>query len=78
MWLDQVEEPKHNFALSSKPPLHGGTPMQGQNEELWRKYCELAVTEQDPQRLIELVVKINCLLEEKEKRLKKTREKPQS
>jgi hypothetical protein len=34
--------------------------------------CERAATEQDPEKLMELVKEINRLLEEKERRLKNT------
>jgi hypothetical protein len=42
----------------------------GQNRERWRELCEQASTEQDPDKLRELVREINRLLEEKEARLK--------
>jgi hypothetical protein len=34
--------------------------------ERWKKLCEEAAIEQDPQRLIELITEINCLLEKKQ------------
>jgi hypothetical protein len=43
--------------------------MQGQKLEEWRKLCEQAATEQDPERLLELVERINHLLKDKEQRL---------
>jgi len=43
--------------------------MQGEKRELWMDLCERAASEQDPQKLIELVKQINQLLEEKERRL---------
>jgi hypothetical protein len=48
--------------------------MQGESRERWRKLCEQAEKEQDPQRLMELIDEINCLLELKEKRLQQERQ----
>jgi len=39
--------------------------MQGAPGERWRILCEQASIEQDPQKLLELITEINCLLEEK-------------
>ena len=39
----------------------------------WMKLCEQAATEQDAARLMELIEKINHILDEKEKRLKLAR-----
>jgi hypothetical protein len=50
-----------------------GLDVQGETEEPWRVLCEQAVTEQDSQRLIQLVAEINRLLVEKEQRLQKMR-----
>src|SRR5690242_11742880 len=47
--------------------------MQGQRKEQWLLWCEQAAVEQDPERLLELVKRINRLLEEKEERLKSLR-----
>ena len=44
--------------------------MQGEKAELWRKLCEQAAVEQDPDKLLELAREINRLLDEKEARLK--------
>jgi hypothetical protein len=44
--------------------------MQGPNKERWRELCEQASTEQDPEKLHQLVVEINRLLEEKNARLR--------
>lgn len=44
--------------------------MQGENAERWRMLCEQAASEQDSQKLMELVKEINRLLEEKDRRLK--------
>ena len=43
--------------------------MQGQTKERWRKLCEQAAIEQDPDKLMELVREINDLLQQKEQRL---------
>lgn len=43
--------------------------MQGEKRERWMELCAQAATEQDPERLMELVREINALLEEKEQRL---------
>jgi hypothetical protein len=47
--------------------------MRGETRELWMTLCEQAAVEQDPVRLLELVKRINDLLEQKEKRLKEKR-----
>lgn len=44
--------------------------MQGDTAEGWRKLCEQAAIEQDPQKFMELIFEINRLLEAKEQRLK--------
>jgi hypothetical protein len=43
--------------------------MIGENEERWRKLCEEAAKEKDPDRLLELVRQINQKLADKERRL---------
>jgi hypothetical protein len=48
----------------------GRCTMQGKIAEDWRELCSQAAQEQDPNRLLELALKINTLLEEKERRLK--------
>jgi hypothetical protein len=40
-----------------------------ENEERWKQLCELAVKEQDPQKLLELTREINQLLLFKQTRL---------
>lgn len=45
--------------------------MRGETGELWRKLCEQAAVEQDPEKLLELTREINRLLDEKEARLKR-------
>ena len=52
-----------------KASLHYPAIMQGQQKERWEELCELAEQEQNPERLMELVVEINRLLEQKEQRL---------
>ncbi len=39
-------------------------------EERWKKLCEQAAAETDPDRLMELVAEINDLLEEREARMR--------
>ena len=48
--------------------------MQGETGERWRKLCEEAAVEQDPERLLLLAQEISRLLDEKEQRLKKARD----
>jgi hypothetical protein len=48
--------------------------MHEPKQEEWLRLCAMAAKEQDPEKLYELVQQINLLLEEREKRLKKTRE----
>lgn len=43
--------------------------MKDKTKEHWTQLCELAASEQDPDKLLELVKEINRMLEEKEKRL---------
>jgi hypothetical protein len=43
--------------------------MQGANKELWKRLCEQAAVEQDPQKLLELTKQINDLLLGKQHRL---------
>ena len=49
--------------------------MQGERGERWRKLCEQAAVEQDPDKLLELTKEIVQLLEEKERRLHQQRGK---
>ncbi len=37
-----------------------------EQKEQWTQLCEQACIEQDPERLIELVIEVNRMLEEKE------------
>lgn len=45
--------------------------MQGETRERWRKLCEQAAVEQDPDKLMDLIREINNLLEMKELRLQR-------
>ena len=56
----------------------GETSMKGEKGELWRKLCEQAAVEQDPEELLELTKEINRLLDEKEARLQQSRTKQQT
>ena len=47
--------------------------MQGEKGERWRKLCEQAASEQDPEKLMELAHEIDRLLEAKEQRLNEQR-----
>jgi hypothetical protein len=40
-----------------------------ENKERWKRLCELASVEQDPDKLLELVREINRLFEEKQQQL---------
>jgi hypothetical protein len=44
--------------------------LKGEKKEIWMQLCERAATEQDADKLMELIKQINDLLEEKERRLK--------
>ncbi len=46
--------------------------MKGEVKERWMRLCEQAALEQNPEKLMQLVVEINRLLEEKEQRLIRT------
>jgi hypothetical protein len=41
-----------------------------ENREKWMELCARAATEQDPEKLMQLIAQINQLLEAKERRLK--------
>jgi len=45
--------------------------MIGKQKPNWIELCELAANEQDPQKLMALVLEIDRMLEEKQKRLNK-------
>jgi hypothetical protein len=48
--------------------------MQGQKAERWQTLCQQVITEEDPDKLIELAQEIIRLLDEKEERLKVSRQ----
>jgi hypothetical protein len=59
-------------ATDSAPPhaiAGGGATMLGETNERWMELCQRASTEQDPDKLLELIREINDLLEEKHARL---------
>jgi hypothetical protein len=43
--------------------------MRGEKRERWMDICSQVANEQDPDKVLELVKKLNEMLEEKEKRL---------
>jgi hypothetical protein len=43
--------------------------MKGEILVEWQQLCQQAATEQDPEKLLDLVKRINFLLEQKEQRL---------
>lgn len=47
-----------------------GWALMDENREKWMELCERASTEQDPEKLMQLIAQINQLLEAKERRLK--------
>jgi hypothetical protein len=47
-----------------------------ENTERWKELCELARTEQDPQKLLELTRQINDLLLGKQRRLERPDDPP--
>jgi len=49
----------------------GARVMQGKVREKWMQLCELAVVEQDPEKLMALITEINRILDEKDRRLKR-------
>jgi hypothetical protein len=51
--------------------------MQGQTAVEWRKLCEQAAVEQNPDKLMKLIREITRLLQEKEQRLKEVRGRAQ-
>jgi hypothetical protein len=51
--------------------------MKGETEERWRELCAKAATEQDPNRLMELISEINELIEKKQQRLVQQQDKQQ-
>jgi hypothetical protein len=49
----------------SEEPTH----MRGEKREQWMELCDQVANEQDPNKVLELVKKLNAMLEEKEQRL---------
>ena len=47
--------------------------MKAEKKEHWMELCERATTEQDPQKMLEIISEINRLLKEKEDRLSQLR-----
>ena len=45
--------------------------MKGQTKEHWMELCEQAATEQDTERLLQLISEINRMLDQKQERLKR-------
>ena len=45
--------------------------MKGQTKENWMELCEQAASEQDPERLLQLINEINRMLDQKQERLKR-------
>ena len=52
--------------------------MKGEILVEWQKLCQQAATEQDPEKLLDLVKRINFLLEQKEQRLVENSKQPGS
>ena len=52
--------------------------MKGEILVEWQMLCQQAATEQDPERLLDLVKRINLLLEQKERRLLENSKKQDS
>ena len=45
--------------------------MKGQMQEYWMELCEQAATEQDPERVLQLINEINRMLDQRQERLKR-------
>ena len=45
--------------------------MKEQTKEHWMELCEQVATEQDPERLLQLINEINRMLDQKQERLKR-------
>jgi hypothetical protein len=50
--------------------------LKDEEKEIWMHLCEQAAVEQDPDKLMDLIRKINKSLEEKERRLKRNLNDP--
>lgn len=51
--------------------------MKGEILVEWQMLCKQAATEQDPEKLLDLVKRINLLLEQKEQRLLEKKKVPE-
>jgi hypothetical protein len=60
-----------SYRLYGSGQIQTGVLMLGKNRERWEELCELAVKEQDPEKLKELTDETNRLLEIKLNRLKR-------
>jgi len=49
------------------------TTMPGKAKERWQELCEVAVNEQDPEKLLELAAEISRALDERSERRKQQR-----
>jgi hypothetical protein len=56
----------------------GQETMEGEKKERWMELAERATVEQDPVEMLRLITEINQLLMEKEQRLVKRKESPNS
>jgi hypothetical protein len=45
--------------------------MKGEKKERWQELCEQAATEQDPDKLSDLIEEIDKMLQEKQERLRR-------
>lgn len=52
--------------------------MKGEILVEWQRLCKQAASEQDPEKLLDLVKRINVLLEQKEQRLVENRKQQDS
>jgi DNA-binding NarL/FixJ family response regulator len=75
--LPALDSKRDKASSTREPPRASGLTdnlrglMQGGTQERWKCLCEEAATEQDSQKLLELVREINVLIEAKQSRLKK-------
>jgi hypothetical protein len=64
--------------VAEQPSLSATTEvytMKGETKEIWQQFCEQAAVEQNPDKLLALVKEINRMLEEKENRLLRARDR---
>ena len=67
--MSGIEHFTNSLVWYKRFPPEDGHWMEA-NQEEWKKLCERAAKEQDPEKLMELIAQINQLLEAKERRLK--------